>query len=51
MYTIKFDDYPKSIKKTLRYIKQDASLDQLKALEMILIKSIKIRKKTLERET
>lgn len=44
------EDFPKSIKKTLRYIKQDASLIQLKSLEALLSKSIEIRKRALERK-
>ncbi|MHC5529876.1 hypothetical protein [Priestia megaterium] len=44
-----FDDYPKSLKKALRYIKQDASLSQLRNLERQLAKSIEIRKKALEK--
>ncbi|MDQ0883006.1 hypothetical protein [Peribacillus sp. V2I11] len=43
-----FDDYPKSIKKALRYIQQDASLVLLNQLETSIIKSIKKRKETKE---
>lgn len=43
------DNYPKSIKKALRYIKQDASLTQLESFEILLLKSISIRKKALEK--
>lgn len=50
MRKMQFDNYPKSIKKTLRYIKQDASLSQLETLELMLIKSIEIRKKNLQRK-
>lgn len=45
-----FDNYPKSVKKALRYIKQDAHLNQLKKLEEVFLQSIKLRKKVLERE-
>ncbi|MDT3766191.1 hypothetical protein [Priestia filamentosa] len=45
-----FDNYPKSVKKALRYIKQDAHLDQLKNLEKIFLQSINLRKKALEGE-
>jgi len=48
--TIKFDDYPKSVKKTLRYIKQDASFNQLKSLEIILAKTIRLRKEALDKQ-
>ncbi|MEH7475660.1 hypothetical protein V7158_28565 [Priestia megaterium] len=44
---ISIDDYPKSVKKTLRYIKQDAPLTKLKELEKILLKSIHNRKEAL----
>lgn len=50
MKKIQFDNYPKSIKKTLRYIKQDASLSQLEALELMLTRSIEIRKKNLQKK-
>ena len=43
----KFDSYPKSLKKAIRYIKQDAPLTQLKELETIILKSINMRKKKL----
>lgn len=49
MKNIEFNNYPKSVKKFLRYIKQDASLDELKNLELMLIRSIKIRKKKLRK--
>ncbi len=44
---ISLDDYPKSVKKTLRYIKQDVPLTKLNDLEEILLKSIHIRKAAL----
>ncbi|MGA4718485.1 hypothetical protein ACOZ9X_00635 [Fictibacillus nanhaiensis] len=37
------DSYPKSIKKVIRYIKQDAPLNQLRELEVVLAKTIKQR--------
>ncbi|MBA9025662.1 hypothetical protein HNP81_000945 [Peribacillus huizhouensis] len=43
----RFDDYPKSIKKAIRYIKQDAPLVQLPQLETVLFNSIKKRKEVL----
>ncbi|MDT3763940.1 hypothetical protein [Priestia filamentosa] len=46
-----FDNYPKSVKKALRYIKQDAHLSQLKNLEEIFLQSINLRKKALENKT
>ncbi|MGG0788103.1 hypothetical protein ABE132_05105 [Peribacillus simplex] len=45
----KFDDYPKSIKKAIRYINQDAPLAQLRHLESMLMKSIKYRKEALKK--
>ncbi|MCA1048629.1 hypothetical protein LCM14_02395 [Priestia aryabhattai] len=44
------ENYPKSIKKALRYIKQEASLEQLESLENSLLKSIKVRRKSLEKK-
>jgi hypothetical protein len=41
------DDYPKSIKKVVRYIKQEAPLDQLRDLELVLAKTIQQRKRKL----
>ncbi len=46
----RFDDYPKSIKKALRYIHQDASLVLFNQLETSLTKSIKKRKETLQKK-
>ncbi|WP_379675936.1 hypothetical protein [Fictibacillus phosphorivorans] len=43
-----FDEYPKSIKKVVRYIKQDAPLDQLNELEIILSKTIQHRRNELK---
>ncbi|RAS84337.1 hypothetical protein A3863_24360 [Priestia endophytica] len=45
-----FDNYPKSVKKALRYIKQDAHLAQLENLEKVFLQSINLRKKALESE-
>ncbi|MGM0889310.1 MAG: hypothetical protein ACQEW5_20650 [Bacillota bacterium] len=46
----RFDDYPKSIKKALRYIQQDAPLVLLNQLETSLTKSIKKRKEALQKK-
>lgn len=35
-----FDSLPKSFKKTARYIRQEASLEQLKGLEVLLSRVI-----------
>jgi hypothetical protein len=43
----RLDEYPKSIKKVVRYIKQEAPLDQLRDLEIVLAKTIQQRKKKL----
>jgi hypothetical protein len=43
-----FDKLPKSIKKSLRYIKQEASIIQLKTIENYLLLNIEKRKKELE---
>lgn len=41
----KFDELPKSIKKTIRYINQDASIDDLIKIEQLLSRAIEKRKK------
>lgn len=46
----RFDDYPKSIKKALRYIQQDAPLILLDQLETSLSQSIKKRKEALQKK-
>ena len=43
------DQYPKSIKKAVRYIKQDASIEQLKAIEKLIEHAIQMRIKTLQK--
>ncbi|WP_200868671.1 hypothetical protein [Bacillus cihuensis] len=43
----RFEDYPKSIKKAIRYIRQDAPLVQLPQLETVQFNSIKKRKEVL----
>lgn len=46
----KFDEYPKSFKKTVRYIKQEATLEQLNGMEPLLLMIIQMRKKELSIE-
>ncbi|MBK5462544.1 hypothetical protein [Peribacillus sp. TH27] len=46
----RFDDYPKSIKKALRYIQQDAPLALLNQLEASLTRTIKKRKESLQKK-
>jgi hypothetical protein len=43
----RFDDFPKSIKKTVRYIKQEATLEQLNSMEPLLLLMIGKRKQEL----
>jgi hypothetical protein len=43
-----FDKLPKSLKKTIRYIKQDATLEQLKKFESYLVTTINERKLELK---
>lgn len=43
----RFEDFPKNLKKTLRYIKQEASLEQLISMEPLLIGLIHKRKEEL----
>jgi hypothetical protein len=38
-----FDHYPKSIKKAVRYIKQDAPIDQLMEIKRLIENAIRIR--------
>ena len=44
----KFDRYPKAFKKTIRYIKQEASLQQLEDMEKLIRFFISERKKDLK---
>ncbi|WP_246942792.1 hypothetical protein [Bacillus pinisoli] len=39
----RFDELPKTIKKTIRYIKQDANIKQLNEIELILNETISNR--------
>lgn len=41
----KFNELPKSIKKTVRYINQDASIEDLKEIEKLISLAIEKRKK------
>jgi hypothetical protein len=43
-----FDSFPKSIKKTVRYIKQDATKDQLIEIRKLINYAIDRRKLTLK---
>lgn len=43
-----FDQYPKSIKKVVRYIKQDATREQLEDIKKLIDYAIKKRKLNLE---
>ncbi len=43
-----FDQYPKSLKKAVRYIKQDASRDELEKIKKLIDKAISKRKLMLE---
>jgi len=42
------DKFPKSIKKTVRYIKQDASKEQLEEIRRLVESAIKLRSVKLE---
>jgi hypothetical protein len=44
------DIYPKSIKKAVRYIKQDASKEQLEEIKKIVNFAIKKRKTSLQQK-
>ncbi|MEI2364323.1 hypothetical protein [Priestia megaterium] len=41
----KFDDLPKSVKKTIRYISQDASMEDLTKIQQLVNYAIEQRKK------
>ncbi|WP_372780541.1 hypothetical protein ACBZ92_06320 [Priestia aryabhattai] len=41
----KFDRLPKSVKKTIRYINQDASSEELRRIEQLISLAIQQRKK------
>ncbi|MBM7651867.1 hypothetical protein [Neobacillus cucumis] len=43
-----FDNYPKSIKKAVRYIKQDASKEELEEIFKLINSAIKLRRIKLE---
>ncbi len=43
------DHYPKTFKKTIRYIRQDATLEQLEGMKKILNYYIHSRRKELEK--
>ncbi|MED4179736.1 hypothetical protein [Priestia megaterium] len=41
----KFDELPKSVKKTIRYISQDASIEDLTKIQQLVNHAIEHRKK------
>jgi hypothetical protein len=43
------DPYPKSIKKAVRYIKQDATIEQLQAIQRLIEYAIERRISTLKK--
>lgn len=45
-----FNQLPKSLKKTVRYILQDTDLSKLQEVELVLLKTIKKRKEILKKE-
>ncbi|MDT2047767.1 hypothetical protein ACR3I8_17650 [Priestia flexa] len=44
-----FDTLPKNVKKTIRYINQDASIEQLEEIKRLVLRSIKKKEKELHR--
>lgn len=42
-----FDTLPKAVKKTVRYIKQDSTLEQLTYIQSLINKTIHLRKESL----
>jgi hypothetical protein len=45
----KFDEYPKSFKKMVRYIRQEATLEQIRSMEALFVKTIENRLETLQK--
>ena len=45
-----FDDLPKSLKKTVRYINQDVSYAQFKLVKRILLEAIEKKEQTFYRK-
>jgi hypothetical protein len=46
-----FDKLPKALKKTIRYIKQDATLEQIKQIELFMVNCITERRLELSGRT
>ncbi|MEH7367415.1 hypothetical protein [Priestia megaterium] len=44
----KFDELPKNIKKTIRYIKQDASIEDLIRIQELINQTIEKRRKIVK---
>jgi hypothetical protein len=45
----KFDEYPRSFKKMVRYIRQEATLEQIRAMESLFVKTIENRLHNLQK--
>ncbi|MDF2715910.1 MAG: hypothetical protein K0R28_2835 [Paenibacillus sp.] len=43
----KFDDYPKAFKKMVRYIRQEATIEQIRGMEIIFSDTVASRKHSL----
>jgi hypothetical protein len=44
----KFDDYPKAFKKMVRFIRQEATLEQIRGMEHIFVDTVALRLQKLE---
>ncbi len=44
----KFDDYPKAFKKMVRYIRQEATIEQIRGMENIFVDTVALRLQKLE---
>lgn len=44
----KFDEYPKAFKKTVRYIRQEATIEQLRGMETIFVEMVAQRRQKLK---
>lgn len=44
----RFDDYPKSFKKMVRFIRQEATIEQIRGMEHIFVDTIALRLRKLK---
>ncbi|RKN86183.1 hypothetical protein [Paenibacillus ginsengarvi] len=44
----RFDEYPKSFKKMVRFIRQEATIEQIRDMELIFADTVALRRRKLE---